>query len=426
MEPVPLPPKPAPRPPVDDDHVRGHGKETSTSSARSRPTHSRPGSVAGSLPTEDQMNPEPLSHPHEEYPPAENAPVVPARPPKKPPQNAAMGALANVMRGAASVRDETGESDETASTGSRNRMSMYSDSGASAGRPSSTYSESGPESELHPPRPPRPTSVLNPATPPRRNTGDDTQQGPTSPTGVEPPVPMPVPRRPPKPVASSPARKSMMSDDGVSGSPPPGNVPVIPPKPGVRKSMGLDDGAADSISPGQQQQASPPVPAPVPRPRPPPGAQSYDRPASGVTVGSERPTSGYSERPVSNYSSGERPVSNYSAGEVGTPTEETPAEEILDQHPQEESPKPKRIPGVFATSHGALGALAAAVTGRGPGRLGRTLSQESVDDSGQARDGDEGPPGDEVLPPPVVGSAEGDVVQVSPKVNFFRRVLRWN
>ncbi|KNC96047.1 uncharacterized protein SPPG_08642 [Spizellomyces punctatus DAOM BR117] len=393
--PVAVPPRPAARPPVQareeepyEDSTRGHEKsQSSTSSRSSKPTHSRPGSIGASLPgVTDQIAQSGEQHASDDgYTEApaggpERPPAVPSRP-KKPQGNSAMSALASVMRGNQKTGDETAsEADETASiaSGRGNRMSMYSDSGASAGRPTSMYSEAGDRRSVHQDTPSEesigrfPPRVA-PSTPIRRGTYDEPQSPGSPPVGtIEPPAP--VPRRPPRPVPShSPMRKSTADDH--SPSPP---LPNVPPKPGAtRKSTHFDE-----------------VPAEV-RPMPPGTAQ--------------RPTSMASERPMS-------VVSTVSATD-SVPGHEEPSSTAVEDHGEAPSPKPRRIPGLFATNHGALGALAAAVTGRsGPPAFPRSLSQDDHIAEEHVADGAGTPPPEEVLPAPLQTRPGDQDTQAEPAV----------
>ncbi|KAI8917785.1 hypothetical protein DFJ77DRAFT_457825 [Powellomyces hirtus] len=369
-----VPPRPAPRPPVqahmeddESDHShRGHAKDLSSSSAQSapRPTHSRPGSVADAsfIHHPEQGSDDGAS---DVAPP----PTVPAKPRKQ--QNAAMSALASVMRGRPQGDDAVTDGDDSSSIASRNRTSMYSDAGST--RPMSMHSEAGdrmnprPESVHYPsamsnqstptatpPRPARPASIAFSDAPSRRSTYDEHQLG-SPPIGtVEPPLP--APKRPPKPVQSPLSQSPTKQKSGSGEEGPPaaslGNAaPAIPPKPAnSRKSVLLEDtpvaGSAHS--------------APIPRPRP----GSMARPPSQFSTTSERRQSAHS-----------------TADSLQFPSEVMQAEEQPEV--PEESPKPRRIPGVFATNHGALGALAAAVNGRAG--LSRSMSQEGYEEQASAQ-----------------------------------------
>ncbi|TPX64079.1 hypothetical protein SpCBS45565_g06169 [Spizellomyces sp. 'palustris'] len=394
--PIAIPPRPAARPPVQtreeeqppEDSTRGHEKSQSSSSSRSsRPTHSRPGSIGANLPAVTDQ----VSQPGEQHAgddgyteaPAggpDRPPVVPSRP-KKAQGNAAMSALASVMRGNQKAGDETpSEADETASiaSGRGNRMSMYSDSGASAGRPTSMYSETGDRRSVHHDIPPEESSGrfqprVAPSTPIRRGTYDEPQSPGSPPVGtIEPPAP--VPRRPPRPVPShSPMRKS--TTDDFSPSPP---LPYVPPKPGAaRKSTHFDEAPAEV------------------RPMPPGTAP--------------RPNSMASERPVS-------VVSAVSATD-SVPSHEESSSTAVEDHGEAPSPKPRRIPGLFATNHGALGALAAAVTGRsGPPGFPRSLSQDDHIAEEHVADGAGTPPPEEVLPTPLQTRPGDQETQPEPAV----------
>ncbi|KAJ3150508.1 hypothetical protein HDU86_006386 [Geranomyces michiganensis] len=387
--PTAAPPRPAPRPvahasfedELGDAPSRSHAKEASTSSMHSKPSHSRQASAADG--------------PSEQY--ADDgesaAPAIPAKPRRQPP-NAAMSALASVMRGRQTDDGTTSDADaETSSIGSRNRTSMYSDGGNSAARPASTYSDAAPEPHHQqtsplsqtstptptPPRPARPTSVA--FSDPRRSTHDSDpqpQSATSPPSGSAEP-----PRRPPKPVPSplsqSPTkRKSLVSGEEGSVVPQPGPAPSIPPKPAARKSVALDD------VPTGPAEHHPTVP--VPRPRPtsmarPPSTATSERPASQFSTSSERRQSTHATVPDSS-----SPTHAPDAVEEAAP-------------PVEESPKPaRRIPGVFSTNHGALGALAAAVNGRSA--MNRSMSQEIVTESvDDGNDNDENAPSRAPMPP---------------------------
>ncbi|KAJ3013484.1 hypothetical protein HKX48_005730 [Thoreauomyces humboldtii] len=384
-----VPPRPAPRPPVDrttsyaedDSHDlrRGH-----TKGASERSGHSRPGSVVNDTPLTPPLprSDQPAVGEDSEAPPA----VMPPKPRKQP--NAAMSALASVMRG--NQHDEPNsdgdENASVASVGSRNRTSMYSETGASAQRPMSMASQSSERPERSerierpssrydashpptavpspgpvatPPRPARPVSVAVPESPSRRATQDDMNAGAPPSGTVE--APMPAPRRPPKPVqsplAQSPVKRKSISHEDPSPSVAP--APSIPPKPAhARKSVMLDD-AVSPGSTGGSHGDSPPVP--VPRPRP----------ASVVRTSADRPPSHAEQRPPSQLGNSERPQSMASLHEAASDPNGDQAEPIV-----EESPKPRRIPGIFSTNHGALGALAAAVNGRPERGFGRSASQE--------------------------------------------------
>ncbi|KAJ3137564.1 hypothetical protein HDU90_001967 [Geranomyces variabilis] len=388
--PTGAPPRPAPRPvahaslqdEAGDAPTRSHAKEASSSSMQSKPSHSRQASTADG--------------PSEEY--AEDgestapAPVIPAKPRRQP--TAAMSALASVMRG----RQEndggaTSDADaETSSVGSRNRTSMYSDAGNAAARPLSTYSDASHEPHHQqtaplsqtstpaptPPRPARPTSIAFADQRRSMHESEPQPQSATSPPSgsAEPP------RRPPKPVPSplsqSPTkRKSLVAPEEGSATPQPGHAPSIPPKPAARKSVHLDDAPTGS---GEHHPT-----VPVPRPRPssmarPPSTATSERPASQFSMHSERRQSTHSTAPDSS-----SPTHAPETVEEATP-------------PAEESPKPaRRIPGVFSTNHGALGALAAAVNGRSA--MNRSMSQEIVTESEDTHDSDENAPSRVPMPP---------------------------
>ncbi|KAI8821131.1 uncharacterized protein EV422DRAFT_529276 [Fimicolochytrium jonesii] len=311
--------------------------------------------------------------------------------PRRPPQNAAMSALANVMRGPAKD-DAASDADETASIRSRQRQSVYSE-------PEGPISAEHPQQP--PPRPARPMSTIYNNE--RRNTVHEDE-------GTSPSSDGSAPRRPPKPVQSPAHRMSGVYPTPVpapapspsegAGSPPvhSPSAPVIPPKP--RRSSHIDDTASESSQ--HSAAASHPVPIPTPRPRPVPSVRPASQISTSTAGGNERPQSQYSERPQSHYSErppshygspshaaaqtpiNERPQSTYSvdspsppshAGEQTIPEDSAPA-------PPVESPKPRRIPGMFGTNHGALGALAAAVTGRQGGGFGRSASQDQIGDDG--------------------------------------------
>ncbi|KAJ3174525.1 hypothetical protein HDU87_007117 [Geranomyces variabilis] len=386
--PTGAPPRPAPRPvahpsfqeEAGDAPNRSHAKEASSTSIQSKASHSRQASTAD--------GPEDYAEDGESTAPA---PVIPAKPRRQP--TAAMSALASVMRG----RQEndggaTADADaETSSVGSRNRTSMYSDAGNVTARPSSTYSDAShdlqhqqtlPLSQTStpaptPPRPARPTSIAF-ADQRRSHESEPQAQSATSPPSgsAEPP------RRPPKPVPSplsqSPTkRKSLVSAEEGSAAPQPGHAPSIPPKPAARKSVLLDDAPTGS---GEHHPT-----VPVPRPRPtsmarPPSTATSERPASQFSMHSERRQSTLSTAPDSS-----SPSHAPETVEEASP-------------PDEESPKPaRRIPGVFSTNHGALGALAAAVNGRSA--MNRSMSQEIVTEPEHTLDNDENAPSRVPMPP---------------------------
>ena len=161
---------------------------------------------------------------------------------------------------------------------------------------------------------------------------------------VKPPKPTPSPRPPladsgkptPAPRASKPTpapnatsdesmRSSQESTDPVTFSAKP-----MPPKRAV-KSIPVDT-------------HEPVVEAPVPRPR----AVPLARPKSEAHPSPERPDLSETSRPAS----------------VAVDDLPDPHAHSIPEAAAIPAPAPRRIPGVFSTQHGAIGALAAAVTGR--------------------------------------------------------------
>ncbi|KAJ3180393.1 hypothetical protein HDU85_004099 [Gaertneriomyces sp. JEL0708] len=395
-----VPPRPAPRPrphaspSTESPRPSGelsseeyyHSREQSNESVQFKPGHSRPGSIAGARPAssysayssdvglerEDELA-------GNEHPSDQPSGTAPARPPKKPKPTLAMSALASVMRGNNSSHKSPSSSteasagadfDDASSVASRNRQSMYSD-----GRPASVYSEAATE-EMGGGGRPKSYASTSTSGQMRKSMYDDIPP-PSPPTAsVEPPLQ--VPRRPAKPSAAS--RRSMNIENvEVSSTASSSPIREGPPKPFPvqRKSAALDETESASTP-----LDTAPAPAPAPRPKPVP----RDRPAS--TVSTATAGSGMAERPMSVVSS--------DLNHAAAPVEET-AEEEVDQ------PKPRKIPGVFATSHGALGALAAAVTGRSSvaPRFNRTNSQEETtgeEVQEHQHSATPPPPNDEVLP----------------------------
>ncbi|RKO89449.1 hypothetical protein BDK51DRAFT_44777, partial [Blyttiomyces helicus] len=325
--------------------------------------------------------PRPAFHPElvEATPDAEPAPPAqtddeepPAAPikPKKPQPSGAMNALASVMRGGTVRRAQaTPQPQEEAlvddAADGESIRSAHSEQQSLADR-SSTYSLDATATEPPAPRPRPPIPMVSPA---RRSTiSDESPMSPVSPahrmsTSLDHlshpnhPAPAPATRpRPPRAVASNPPAPAPRPTSVY------GSGPILP----------------DDAPPAQAttEQAHPPIP--VPRPRPPKPAPA-DRPTSSA----ERPVSTTSssypaDRPASAYAHPDRPVSAYFHAD-----EDAPAAE--DEHVEEKPPPPppkRKIPGVFATNHGALGALAAAMRGQGGGRGGEE----------EAEVGENGPP----------------------------------
>ncbi|KAJ3291722.1 hypothetical protein HK104_005860 [Borealophlyctis nickersoniae] len=335
---------------------------------------------------------------------ANEPPAVPPKSRRAQPTNA-MSALASVMRGGTIRQHETGTSD---GPGASNRMSMYSEISSNAGDRQSVYSEAAEGSQAE---------AEQPAT-----AHDDTEDL----TSPPPPIPRP---RPPKATASHSPRPSSYLVESIEtqGSTSPKPQPPVPSP--VRRSMVL----SGETSPGgsAEQLSSPVSPGPpIPRPRMPKAVpshaperpvSSYDRPVSNYSA-QDRPLSSYSsstDRPPSTYSTAatDRPLSVVSNMEHADIESTAPADTVIppsDDNPEVEEkatqekatppPRPKKIPGVFATSHGALGALAAAVRGGAPPRPARpshTASTESLaDESEPSEPTHEEPPSPEVKPKP--------------------------
>ncbi|KAI9088797.1 hypothetical protein DFS34DRAFT_420009 [Phlyctochytrium arcticum] len=445
-----VPPASDPVESADYDHVPSHLKEKSLASGRSsRHTHSRPGSNGSAAPfnvsqTTGVQNDAAGNTQHQNASVEDlrddrdpnRPPSVPTRP--KRPQNAAMSALASVMRGGNARPDESIDSDDAASvssakgslaSGAAVRTSIYSDSGdsehfnerplsqysshtqpggAPSGRPQSQYSTGpgvGPRpasqystGQAHGGRPPSQYSMgqVSEAGTDRRSIHHDAREE-VEPRGrgqvISPArksmhedsvsvsssapddLPAVAPRRPPKPVQSNSPMRRSAADPGSPAGP-----PVIPQKPAVsRKSMHIEDGGPasptsrkslymmDDVTPRSPTGS---VPPPQHRPRPPPAAQ---------------------DRPKSTFSSNSTGSAMHDSGsghqEYTQETEEPVPAEVA------ASPRPRRIPGVFATNHGALGALAAAVTGRGA--QAHTYDEPERESDGHQYDA---PPSDVVVP----------------------------
>lgn len=162
--------------------------------------------------------------------------------------------------------------------------------------------------------------------------------------------PAPAPR--PRPAAPKTDGERNSADMSETQNPEPKATPPLAAKPSPpKKPFKHEQALAETVDTQQ-----PPVP--VPRPRP----VVATRPNSdgAALVGSQRsPVSMETRRPMSMALEGSMadsglPIAMYSPTRPDAP--EIPATAPV--------PQPRRIPGVFSTQHGAIGALAAAVTGR--------------------------------------------------------------
>ncbi|KAJ3034635.1 hypothetical protein HDV00_004817 [Rhizophlyctis rosea] len=344
-------------------------------------------------------------------------PSVPVKP-RKPQPTGAMSALASVMRGGTQRKStyETLEEQSTEVTADDKRRSTLSEV-VSAGDRSSIHGEHSPleETSRYPPLPAarKPSVPLSPAR--KSQVLDETVGLPPSPSRASPP---PVRPRMPKPVTSP--RTSVILDDSQAHS------PVSPkPQPPVPSPISRTVTGELPISPIPASPSdAPPSGAPAVRPRPPKPVPSYaqERPGSSYSV-TDRPTSTYStatattDRPISTYSTntaGDRPhslISENAQSEISARGSVEEHEGVGEAPAETKAPPPrppKKIPGVFATSHGALGALAAAVRGGAPPRGARPTSmvaeKEEMAPVAQHETEPEDPPEPQAKPRPQVCS----------------------
>ncbi|KAJ3052112.1 hypothetical protein HK097_006887 [Rhizophlyctis rosea] len=327
---------------------------------------------------------------------SEDGPAPPARPKRVQPTGA-MSALASVMRGGTQRRSIYGSAEglpqDSAPDHGDHRKSIVSDGPPPTPSRASVHFEQPPiDEELRQSPGPGP-ATRKPSIPrsPMRQSQvlDETVADvPPSPSRVSPP---PVRPRMPKPVTSP--RDSVNLDDHESVVIPSAILPKPQPTVPSPASRGEPPVSPVPASPADSTHGAAPLPV---RPRPPKPIPSFakDRPASTAsmegrpasqytTAAAERPQSQYSvapsERPQSTYSATtDRPLSTVSAAppsEVSVTGEvEENAAEVQPEAKVPPPRPPKKIPGVFANTHGGLGALAAAMRGGAPPRPVRPAS----------------------------------------------------